>query len=83
MNIGKLIRQKVDERGITIVRLARELSYSRTNIYKIFNKRSIDTEVLLRISSILEFDFFSLYSCQLKNKKQDFSGTTLHNQCPR
>lgn len=62
MHIGCLIRQKVDEKGITVVRFAEQLACTRANVYKIFSKRSIDTETLLRISMILEFDFFSICS---------------------
>lgn len=71
MHIGKLIKQRMDEQGKTVVWLARQLSYSRTNIYKIYDKASIDTDVLLRISSILEYDFFSLYSDSLKDGKSN------------
>lgn len=71
MHIGKLIKQRMDEQGKTVVWLARQLSYSRTNVYKIYDKASIDTDVLLRISSILEYDFFSLYSDSLKDDKSN------------
>jgi hypothetical protein len=66
MHIGQLIRQQVDEQGKTVVWFARQLSYSRTNVYKIYEKSSIDTDVLLRISNILHYDFFKLYSEGLK-----------------
>ena len=62
MHIGKIIRQKVKEQNKTSVWLAEQLSYSRTNVYKLYDKKSIDTDVLFRISAILDFDFFSLYS---------------------
>lgn len=71
MHIGKLIKQRMDEQGKSVVWLARQLSYSRTNVYKIYDKASIDTDVLLRISSILEYDFFSLYSDSLKDDKNN------------
>ena len=69
LEIGTLIRQKLKERKRTIVWLAENLSCSRTNVYKIFDKRSIDTDYLLRISDILEYDFFELYSQELKRRK--------------
>lgn len=58
MHIGKLIRDVVQLRGMTVVCLASKLSCSRANVYKIFDKKSIDTDMLIRISSILEYDFF-------------------------
>jgi hypothetical protein len=69
LEIGLLIRQKLKERRRTIVWLAEKLSCSRTNVYKIFDKRSIDTDYLLRISDILDYDFFELYSEELKKRK--------------
>lgn len=62
MHIGNLIREKLNEEQKSVVWLAHQLSYSRTNVYKIFAKSSIDTQVLMRISQILHFNFFQLYS---------------------
>lgn len=70
LEIGLLIRQKLKERKRTIVWLAEKLSCSRTNVYKIFDKRSIDTDYLIRISDILDYDFFALYSEELKKRKR-------------
>jgi len=49
MHIGKLIKEKVKEKNKTSVWLAQQMSYSRTNIYKLYDKKSIDTDVLFRI----------------------------------
>lgn len=68
MHIGQLIKQQMEERHKTVVWLANKLSYSRTNVYKIYDKSSIDTDVLLRISVILEYDFFHVYTQELENK---------------
>ena len=62
MHIGKLIREQVDRQGKSVVWLANQLSCSRTNIYKIYERPSIDTGLLLRISLVLNFDFFALYT---------------------
>ena len=68
MHIGNLIRQKVKEENKTSVWLAEQLSCSRTNVYKLYDKKSIDTDILFRISSILKFDFFSIYSEEVLQK---------------
>lgn len=70
MHIGNQIKMKMKEKKKSVVWLANELGYSRINIYKIFDKRSIDSNILLRISTILDFDFFSLYTEELELKKQ-------------
>lgn len=68
MHIGKSIREKVKEQNKTSVWLAEQLAYSRTNVYKLYEKKSIDTDVLLRISAILNYDFFTLYSENIQQK---------------
>lgn len=69
ISIGEMIRQVLKKRKRTVVWFAEELSCSRTNIYKIFAKHSIDTYDLLRISKILDYDFFQVYSEELKKQK--------------
>jgi len=71
--IGKLIQEKLAEKNQTVVWLSQQIPCSRTNIYKIFNKNSIDTEMLYRISQILEFDFFQYYSDSIINRANDFN----------
>ncbi|HJB72273.1 MAG TPA: XRE family transcriptional regulator [Candidatus Barnesiella merdigallinarum] len=70
MHIGNRIRDILKEREQSVVWLAHQLSYSRTNIYKLFDKSTIDTGVLLRISLILRHDFFTEYSNEIKAKQK-------------
>lgn len=69
MHIGKLIREQVDRQGKSVVWLANQLSCSRTNIYKIYERPSIDTGLLLRISQVLNFDFFTLYTDKMDKQE--------------
>ncbi len=62
MHIGQLIKQKMEEEGKTVSWLARNLSYCRTNVYKIYDKKSIDTDLLMRISALLEYNIFLDYT---------------------
>jgi len=71
IHIGNCIRKKLEEEGKTSVWLARELGCHRTNIYKIYDKMTIDTGVLLHISRILDFDFFSLYSKDIEKRTDE------------
>jgi plasmid maintenance system antidote protein VapI len=68
LHIGKLIKQKFDESGITKVAFAQKLNCGRNNIYLIFDKNSINTQLLYQISTILHFDFFSAYSAELNKE---------------
>ena len=69
IHIGKLVRQRLDENGHTVVWLARQLTCSRTNVYKIFEKSHLDTEMLARISVVLHYDFFSILSSSLRREE--------------
>ena len=68
IHIGKEIEKKTRERGMTVVGLSRELGCHRTNIYRIFDSPSVDSGVLARLSIILHYDFFKLYSEDITHK---------------
>lgn len=61
MHIGREIQRVMEERGQTVVGLAREYGCSRIHMYRIFDKPSIDTAMLMRFSLLLRYDFFMLY----------------------
>ena len=67
INIGKEIREELMLQERSVVWLAKKLGCERTSVYRIFNARSIDTDLLLHLSVILKKDFFQLYSSFLKN----------------
>lgn len=66
IHIGHCIFQKLQEKGKTTVWLSQQIGCHRTNVYKLYDKMSIDTNILMRISKILGYDFFSLYSNELQ-----------------
>jgi len=68
-HIGEIIKEELHRQGRSVTWLARKLYCDRTNVYNIFKRQSIDTETLLRISSILGHDFFSYYCRRLENDK--------------
>lgn len=80
ISIGTKIRKRLDERGETVVWLARRLSCSRTNVYKIFEKQDLDSGLLLRISTVLEHDFFQYYSKEYRRVK---SGKNLQDEAEK
>ena len=66
-HIGELIKEELEHQERTVSWLARKLSCDRSNVYRIFQKQSIDTSVLKRISIILNHDFFVDLSDDLNN----------------
>lgn len=73
MHIGKRIKEVLAEQGKTSLWLARQLSYNRTTMYKIYDKASLDTQMLLRISRIMEYDFFQEFSKELDVQEKSTS----------
>ena len=61
IHIGKIIKQEMIEKSITIAELARRIDRERTTVYDIFGRKSIDTELLIKISNALDYDFHQVY----------------------
>ena len=62
IHIGHIIQAqlKTDQRSVGW--LSREIGCTRNHVYKIFNKPSLDGDLLLRISLSMNFNFFQYYS---------------------
>lgn len=69
VNIGKLIEQEMQKRGCTKAWLAQKLYCHRTNIGNILHRQSIDTEQLLKISLVLQVNFFEYYMQEYEREK--------------
>ena len=62
LNIGEEVRKKVDERGLSKAKFAELLGIARQNIEKtVFQKHSLDTDLLCNISEVLNCNFFDYY----------------------
>jgi len=68
MHIGNILRERLRAEGKSVVWLARELGCHRTNVYNLFDKYSLDTMLLERLSVILDYNFFELYSEETREK---------------
>lgn len=69
VHIAQLIKDYVENQtDLTVVAFAKLLNCDRTNIYKIYNKPSIDTDLLFRINEALSHDFFKDISESIKEE---------------
>lgn len=50
--------------------LARQIRTSKQNVYGIYQRSSIDTDLLAKLSKVLEFDFFVYYSTSADSRPQ-------------
>jgi plasmid maintenance system antidote protein VapI len=67
IHIGKLILQKLKDEERTIVWLAKKVHCNDSNLGRMLkNNQHIHAELLLRISIVLNEDFFVHYSEKLK-----------------
>jgi hypothetical protein len=71
IHIGKVIEKVLRDQGKTVTWFTRSLYCDRTNVYKIFQRESVDSEMLYRISKILSHDFFKYYSKELEEDTEE------------
>ena len=71
IHAGRLIEQMLHEQGKTVTWFASQLCCTRTNVYKIVRKSNLDTELLWRVSCILEHDLFQIYSSEYERHTQN------------
>lgn len=58
VNIGQSIKEELQRQERTVSWLARKLNCTRTAVYRIMDKNSLDTMQLQSISIILKHNFF-------------------------
>ena len=61
-NLGEIIRQIVTDKGLSDAMFAKMIGMQRQNVKKmVFEKRSLDTELLCTISEVLECNIFDYF----------------------
>jgi transcriptional regulator with XRE-family HTH domain len=61
INIGRIIKDTLKSRNMSIAEFAESINCTERNVYKIFNKPSIDTEMLRKINQVLGKNLFVNY----------------------
>ena len=69
-HIGALIKQDLILQERTVAWYARKLCMDRSNVYRLFQKNSIDTVLLSRISVVLGKDYFIILSHYLNQRNE-------------
>ena len=59
LHIGQMIKAVFDESGLTVSEFARQIHLERSTIYGIFERPSIDSMLLAKISLVLKHNFLS------------------------
>ena len=58
IHFGQLIKDEFDRQGRRATWLAAELNCNRSNVYSIFKRENIDVETLIKLSQVLQHNFF-------------------------
>ena len=61
IHIGKLIEEEMRRQERTPAWLAKKINCERPNVYYIFRQKSINSDMLMRISHALNHNFFLHY----------------------
>ena len=67
IHIGEKIKSIFNQTGLTVSQFARLLGVQRTRVYTLFESKTIDTDMLCKISDVLHFDFLS--EVYIKNRE--------------
>jgi len=88
LHIGKEIRRIAKQKQIKQVELAEMITTSKQNIYSIYQRKTIDTGILVKICNALDHNFFTYYLSQLdfdaeKEAKEEMNTLkqSLHEKC--
>lgn len=76
VNIGAIVREKVEEKGLSQAEFARQIGIQRQNVVKtVFDKASLDTNLLCNISEVLECNLFDYFKSNNGNDKTELRAT--------
>lgn len=83
IHIGKIIEEELRRQERTVSWLSRKIHCDRRNIYDIFSRPCIDTDLLFRLSIAMHKDFFACFSTTLHqiNNQLGTLTNTEHSNC--
>jgi hypothetical protein len=61
MHIGEKIKARAKELRVGATELSHLIKTSKQNIYSIYQRKTVDTGLLQKLSKALEYDFFAYY----------------------
>ena len=67
IHLGNMVKRELKAQGRTVVWLARTINMERSSIYKMFERNTLDVGLLIRISLVMDHDFFQDISDKIRN----------------
>ena len=71
IHIGSKIQEQLHTDQRSVSWLARQIKCTRNHCYKIFRKPTLDSDLLLRISIAMNFNFFQYYSTEFQQNTKN------------
>lgn len=62
LRIGEIIKEKISEKGWSLVKFSEEVGMSYRNAMYLLKRPDISVEQLMHISKVLDYDFMNLFS---------------------
>ena len=78
-----MIKKELKAQGMTVVWLAHRINMERSSIYKIFERNSVDVGLLIRISIVMNHDFFQDISNKIRYNYEEIVELFLNFQQKR
>ncbi len=69
MHVGQRIKEVMEQRKRSVIWISQQIACERTNVYNIFAREDINTNLLRKLCIILEYDFFKELSKDTFGKK--------------
>ena len=63
--LGQMIEKRITESGIELSRICNFFKCTEEEISEMYKAKNLDTDILLKWSKLLEYDFFRLYTQHL------------------
>lgn len=80
IHLGNMIKRELKAQGRSVSWLARTINMERSSIYKIFDRNSLDVGLLIRISVVMDHDFFLDVSKKMRDHYDDILNMYLNFQ---
>ena len=64
LHVGQLIQEQLKKDQRSVGWLSRQIPCTRNHVYKLFKRPSLDAALLLRISMVMQFNFFQYYTAE-------------------
>ncbi|ABG61010.1 hypothetical protein CHU_3778 [Cytophaga hutchinsonii ATCC 33406] len=68
---GEIIKEAVNQSGISVTQVAKSLQVTRKTVYNIFDRVDVDNDTILKIGAIIHHDFSENFPKLVKNSTED------------